>query len=70
MDHLKSNGILAVFHYIPLHLSPVGRAMGYTKGQLPNTESISGRLLRLPLYYGLTKNEQDCVISSIIKFFK
>jgi dTDP-4-amino-4,6-dideoxygalactose transaminase len=70
MDHLKSNGILAVFHYLPLHLSPVGRSMGYQIGQLPITESMSGCLLRLPFYYGLKKDEQDRVIDAIKRFFK
>lgn len=69
MDHLKKEGILAVFHYLPLHLSPVGRSMGYTEGQLPITESLSDRLLRLPFYYDLTPAEQTEVIEAIKKFF-
>jgi dTDP-4-amino-4,6-dideoxygalactose transaminase len=70
MDHLKSNGILAVFHYIPLHLSPIGRAMGYTDGQLPVTESMSARLLRLPFYFELKQEEQMQVVKCIKDFFK
>jgi len=70
MDHLKANGILAVFHYIPLHLSPVGRSMGYTEGQLPVTESMSGRLLRLPFYYELTQKDQMRVVECIKDFLK
>jgi len=69
MDYLKLKGILAVFHYIPLHLSPVGRSMGYTDGQLPVTESLSGRLLRLPFYYDLKTDEQEKVVMSIKDFF-
>lgn len=69
MDHLKSKGILGVFHYIPLHLSPIGRSMGYTDGQLPVTESMSSRLLRLPFYYELTHSEQDEIINAIKEFF-
>ena len=69
MDHLKSKGILAVFHYLPLHLSPVGLSMGYKEGQLPVTESMSGRLLRLPFYYDLKKDEQAEVVKCIKKFF-
>jgi dTDP-4-amino-4,6-dideoxygalactose transaminase len=68
MDHLKSKGILAVFHYIPLHLSPVGRSMGHSDGQLPVTESMSGRLLRLPFYYDLKQEKQDEVINCIKEF--
>jgi dTDP-4-amino-4,6-dideoxygalactose transaminase len=69
MDHLKSKGILAVFHYIPLHLSPVGRSMGYTRGLLPVTESMSGRLLRLPFYYELKPDEQEKIVKAIKGFF-
>jgi dTDP-4-amino-4,6-dideoxygalactose transaminase len=69
MDYLKKKGILAVFHYIPLHLSPVGRSMGYLEGTLPVTESLSGRLLRLPFYYDLGEREQAEVVKSIRDFF-
>jgi len=70
MNHLKSNGILAIFHYLPLHLSPIGRSMGYRKGQLPVTESMSGRLLRLPFYYDLKEREQIKITNFIERFFK
>ena len=70
MDHLKSNGILAVFHYLPLHLSLVGRSMGYTNGQLPVAETMSGRLLRLPFYYDLKHEEQAEIVGSIKDFFQ
>jgi len=70
MKHLKSNGILAVFHYIPLHLSQVGRSMGYVEGQFPVTESMSGRLLRLPFYHDMKQEEQAEVVNEIKYFFK
>jgi dTDP-4-amino-4,6-dideoxygalactose transaminase len=70
MDHLQRNGILAVFHYIPLHLSPVGKSLGYREGQLPITESMSSRLLRLPFYYDLKRKEQDEVVNCINNFFQ
>lgn len=70
MNHLKSNGILAVFHYIPLHLSQVGRSMGYVEGQFPVTESMSGRLLRLPFYHDMKQEEQAEVVNEIKYFFK
>lgn len=70
MDYLKSNGILAVFHYLPLHLSTIGRSMGYVDGQLPITESMSGRLLRLPFYYELQESDQQYIVDSIMKYFK
>jgi len=68
IEHLKSKGILSVFHYVPLHLSPMGKKFGYKEGDLPNTESISDRLLRLPFYNELTENDQHQVIESIRAF--
>jgi len=70
MNYLKSKGILAIFHYLPLHLSPIGRSMGYRKGQFPVTESMSGRLLRLPFYYDLRRREQIKITSLIERFCK
>jgi len=65
MAHLKKNGIVAVFHYVPLHTSPMGEKLGYREGDLPATEDLSGRLLRLPLFPDLTADERlrvvDCV---------
>ena len=69
MEYLRSKGISAVFHYLPLHLSPIGLKMGHTEGGLPITESISGRLLRLPFYYELHDEEQNTVIEEITHFF-
>lgn len=69
MGHLKKRGVLAVFHYLPLHLSRIGRSLGYREGQMPVTESISGRLLRLPFYYEITENEMAEVTDHIASFF-
>jgi dTDP-4-amino-4,6-dideoxygalactose transaminase len=69
MDYLKSRGILAIFHYIPLHSSPIGLKMGYKNGQLPVTESMSSRLLRLPFYFELKHEEQVEVVRGIKEFF-
>jgi dTDP-4-amino-4,6-dideoxygalactose transaminase len=69
MRSLRAKGILAVFHYLPLHLSPVGRSMGWREGDFPVTESVSARLLRLPLYYELTEADQDEIIHTVIDFF-
>lgn len=68
IQHLKDRSILAVFHYQPLHLSPMGRAYGGHEGQCPVTEFVSDRLLRLPFYNDLTAEEQDSVIEGIRKF--
>jgi dTDP-4-amino-4,6-dideoxygalactose transaminase len=66
---LAERGILAVFHYVPLHTSPMGRSLGFQSGQLPVTEDLSARLLRLPMFYGLGQEEQSRVISAIKDFF-
>ena len=65
---LRERGILSVFHYLPLHLSDMGRRFGGKTGQCPVTESVSGRLLRLPFYNNLTAGEQGEVISAICSF--
>jgi dTDP-4-amino-4,6-dideoxygalactose transaminase len=70
MAHLKRNGISAVFHYIPLHSSAMGRKYGYAEGDLPITEDLSGRLLRLPFYADITREEQLRVASCISEFFE
>ena len=66
--HLKAKGILSVFHYLPLHLSPVGARYGYRKGTCPVSEDISDRLLRLPFYYDLTEADQAYIVSAIKSF--
>lgn len=70
LEYLKLRGIGSVFHYIPLHSSPMGKSFGNKEGQLPVTESISGRLLRLPIYYDLSDHDQTIVINAVINFFK
>ena len=66
--HLKQQGILAVFHYVPLHTAPVGQQYGYREGELPVTEDLSERLVRLPFYYELTEAEQLEVIGEVKTF--
>ena len=69
IEHLKAQSILAVFHYVPLHTSPMGLAMGYRNGMLPVTEAVSERLLRLPIYYEMQEDEVALVVDEITKFF-
>ncbi|MDP6979287.1 MAG: dTDP-4-amino-4,6-dideoxygalactose transaminase [Myxococcota bacterium] len=70
MSHLREHGILAVFHYVPLHTSPMGkRLVGGTPAQLPVTEALAGRVLRLPFFPQLTAEEQREVIGRIHDFF-
>jgi dTDP-4-amino-4,6-dideoxygalactose transaminase len=65
IEHLKSRGILSVFHYLPLHLSEMGRRFGGKEGQCPVTEDISDRLVRLPFYNDLSEAEQAFVVNEI-----
>ena len=66
---LRDRHIGTTFHYLPLHLSPMGqRYTSARKGDLPVTENVSGRLLRLPIYPSLSTEEQDYVIASMKEF--
>jgi dTDP-4-amino-4,6-dideoxygalactose transaminase len=67
--HLEKRDIYAIFHYVPLHTSPMGLKMGYKRGDLPRTEDLSACLIRLPCYFELTREEQNRVISEIYRFF-
>jgi dTDP-4-amino-4,6-dideoxygalactose transaminase len=68
IEHLKAQGILSVFHYLPLHLSSMGRQMGGHPGDCPVTEDVSDRLIRLPFYNTLTEADQQLVIEAIYHF--
>jgi dTDP-4-amino-4,6-dideoxygalactose transaminase len=68
IDHLKSRGILSVFHYLPLHLSDMGRNFGGQVGDCPVTEDISDRLVRLPFYHSLSREDQEKVVAAILEF--
>jgi dTDP-4-amino-4,6-dideoxygalactose transaminase len=65
MDYMKKLGVQAPFHYIPLHSSPMGVTLGYTKKDLPMTEKQSGRLIRLPLYPTMTDYDIRIVLESL-----
>lgn len=67
--HLGARGIRAVFHYVPLHSSPYGQTFGYKEGDLPNTEDLAGRLVRLPLHVTLTDGEVLRVTDEIFEFY-
>lgn len=68
IDCLKNKNVSAVFHYVPLHSSPMGRH--FFGGRLTVTEEMSARLLRLPLYYELSLTDIDKVVEAIKEFFK
>jgi dTDP-4-amino-4,6-dideoxygalactose transaminase len=68
ISHLRARGILSVFHYLPLHLSAMGRKLGGKPGDCPVTEDVSDRLLRLPFYNSLTDADQERVIQALMAF--
>jgi len=70
ISFFRSKNVGTTFHYLPLHLSPVGKSLGYEEGDFPVTESVSGRLLRLPIYPSLSGEEQQYVIESMKEFFR
>ena len=61
LAELNRNGINAVFHYVPLHSSPAGMRFGRAAGELAVTTSQSGRLIRLPMWLGLSESQQQRV---------
>jgi len=67
IDHLKTRSILAVFHYLPLHLSVMGCRFGGRAGDCPVTESVSDRLVRLPFYIALSSADQARVVAAILE---
>ena len=69
MQYLNQQDIHAVFHYVPLHSSKMGKQLTGSTRSLPVTESLSERLLRLPLFYEITSTQQDRVVDQIEKFF-
>ncbi|WP_337012923.1 dTDP-4-amino-4,6-dideoxygalactose transaminase [Pantoea sp. AS142] len=69
IDWMKEAEILTVFHYIPLHSSPAGERFSQFVGDDRFTTLESERLLRLPLFYNLSDNNQSTVISSLLSFF-
>jgi dTDP-4-amino-4,6-dideoxygalactose transaminase len=66
--HLGSRGILAVFHYLPLHLSGMGRSFGARPGDCPVAEDVSDRLLRLPFFYSLEDEDQADIIAAVTAY--
>ncbi len=68
--HLKSCGVMSVFHYIPLHSAPAGKIFGAFVGEDKYTTSESEKLARLPLYYNMSDEDLNKVIASIVSFFE
>lgn len=70
ISYLNQKGVNSVFHYIPLHISPAGKKYGEFRGEDRYTTKESERLLRLPLYYGLKREEIEYIVEQIEKFYK
>lgn len=67
-DHLRENGIFPQVHYIPTHILPYYKALGWSKGDLPVAESYYESCLSLPMFPTLTNEEQDYVIEKVLEF--
>jgi dTDP-4-amino-4,6-dideoxygalactose transaminase len=66
--HLKQRGISSVFHYLPLHLSDMGRKLGGKPGDCPVTEQLSDRLLRLPFYRELSEADLERIVAALLEW--
>ncbi len=69
IEYLKQHGVMAVFHYVPLHSSPAGLKFGRFHGKDVYTTRESDRLVRLPMYYGLREEDRDAVIKAVRSFY-
>ncbi len=69
IGHLASHGVQAVFHYVPLHSAPAGMKFGTFAGEDIYTTAESEKLIRLPLYYGIKKEEIQSVIDAIVDYY-
>ena len=69
IDFMKKNGVICSFHYVPLHSAPAGLKFGRFNGIDEYTTKESEKLVRLPLYYNLTKQDRDFVINKTLEFF-
>ena len=69
ISYLKENGVLAVFHYIPLHGAPAGQKYGEFIGEDKYTTRESERLVRLPMYYNLSEEDITYVAELISRFY-
>ncbi len=70
IDYMRSRGIGCVFHYVPLHQSPMGTICGRCSGALPHTESLYARLVRLPLWFDLSDAQVHEVADAVADFLR
>ena len=69
INYMKEKGVLCVFHYVPLHSAPAGLKFGRFDGEDEHTTPDSDRLVRLPMYYGLSKTDREYIKTSVLSFF-
>ena len=70
IKYMRDNDIQCVFHYVPLHSAPAGKRFGRFVGKDEHTTSDSDRLVRLPMYYNIAKEDLKKVIDKTIEFFE
>lgn len=70
LERLKQRAIHSVFHYVPLHLSPMGQSYGYQAGDLPVTEELGQCLLRLPFYHEIKTEDQHRVVEEVTQYLE
>jgi dTDP-4-amino-4,6-dideoxygalactose transaminase len=70
LEQIRASGVFAVFHYVPLHSSPAGMKYGRVGSSMDVTDFVADRLVRLPLYHGMTQAEQDRVLDVVFSFYK
>ncbi len=67
--YLRERGIMATFHYVPLHSAPAGRKFGRFHGRDEFTTAESDKLVRLPMYYGMAKEDRTAVVEAVSDFY-
>ncbi|MBW5448458.1 dTDP-4-amino-4,6-dideoxygalactose transaminase [Cohnella sp. CFH 77786] len=70
IQYLRANGVYSVFHYVPLHSSPLGRKYGFFSGEDQYTTRESERILRLPLFYGMSANDVKYISEMVNRYYK
>jgi dTDP-4-amino-4,6-dideoxygalactose transaminase len=65
IQYMKENGIQTISHYVPLHNSPAGKRFGKSSGSLAVTESVSDRILRMPMWVGLTESQIEYIVNTL-----
>ena len=70
IQYMRDHGLCCVFHYIPLHSAPAGLKYGVFHGEDVYTTQESERLVRLPMYYGMTEEDRNTVIKETINYFR